>query len=102
MRDGFIEGMEERARHAKMEANAREDSVAAIALETHRFLASVDARVSYSAKHDKALFDSDADLKRVNRLDRRLESAAAALRRAEQEHGVRAMQGLDSLAVFLQ
>jgi hypothetical protein len=102
MRDGYIEGAEEGARHAAMETNEREDSVAAVALETHRFLVSVDARVSYSARRDKALFESDADLERVNRLDRRLRAAAAALRRAEREDKKRVIQELDSLAVYLQ
>jgi hypothetical protein len=98
MSAGFMEGMEEMAGRVRNESIERADSVAAVALEIHRFLVSVDARVSYDAKRDMALFDSDADLRRVNRLDRRLKAASDAMDRAKEERRARLTRGLESTA----
>ncbi|HET7461377.1 MAG TPA: hypothetical protein VFJ82_09005 [Longimicrobium sp.] len=78
------------------------DSTVSAALALHRFLVSVDARVSYDAARDMAMFDREADLERANALNGRVASAAARLNRARQEARRRGMQQVDSLAVHLR
>ena len=87
---------------AQMESLAWADSTASAALAFHRFLVSVDARVSYDAEQNMAMFDREADLERANALQRRVENAVEKLNRARQAERRRGMQKLDSLAVHLK
>ena len=102
MLEASMREVEEEADGLEMEASEWADSAAAVGLEIHRFLVSADARVRYDGRRGKALFESDADLRRVNRLDRRFKAAVTALQRANQRHRENAMQELDSLAIYLQ
>jgi hypothetical protein len=99
---GYAEGVENGAARVVMGDDEEADSVVAAALAFHRLLVSVDARVRYDAERDAALFDSDADLERVNRLQNRLEAVAAAAKRAKQERKERAREAVDSAAVYPQ
>jgi hypothetical protein len=99
----YVEGMNRGvAGFAESEPLVWADSTASAALAYHRFLVSVDARVSYDAERDMAMFDREADLERANALNGRVASAAARLTRAQQGAMRRGMQQVDSLAVHLR
>lgn len=87
---------------AESEALAWADSTASAALAYHRFLVSADARVSYDAAGDMAMFDLKADLARANALQDRVAKAAERLNQAQQAANRRGMQKVDSLATYVK
>lgn len=87
---------------AESEALAWADSTASAALAYHRFLVSADARVSYDAAGDMAMFDLEADLARANVLQDRVAKAAERLNQAQQAANRRGMQKVDSLASYVK
>jgi hypothetical protein len=99
---GYLEGMSRGAESAQLEPLTWADSTASAALAYHRFLVSVDARVSYDAAQDMAMFGRDADLERANELQARVQRAAERLNRARQASARRNMERVDSLALQLQ
>jgi hypothetical protein len=99
---GYADGVREGVAGSQMDVIDRAGETVAAALEYHRFLVAADARVSYDADRDMALFDNDADLERATRLQDRVTTAADALNRAEREQKNRTMQRLDSLAARMQ
>ncbi len=58
---------------------ALEGEVAAAALAYHRYLVSIDPRVSYDAGGDQALFQREGELAEAQRLSGRVEAASRAL-----------------------
>jgi hypothetical protein len=99
----YVEGMDRSDLDVtQLESRAWADSTVSAALAYHRFLVSVDARVSYDAERNMAIFDREADLERANSLQRRVEKAVEMLNRARQAETRRGMQNLDSLAVHMK
>jgi hypothetical protein len=99
---GYLEGMNQGVGMARSEPLAWADSTAAAALAYHRFLVSVDARISYDPARDLAMFERNADLERATALEARVKRAADALDRAQRAAMRRSMQQVDSLAVQLR
>lgn len=58
---------------------ALEQAVDSAALAYHRYLVSIDARVSYDATHDRLVFDRQAELDRVDFLEQRMQAAEREL-----------------------
>lgn len=66
---------------------ALERQVADAALAYHRFLVSVDGRVSYDARRDRAMFDLQDDLDRANLLEQRMNATLREYRASLAQHG---------------
>lgn len=99
---GFERGVAEGSTAQAEEIYSLNDATAAAALEFHRFLVSVDARVQYDAESGRAMFTREADLARANELEGRVNTAAAALTRAQEANRQRGRARIDSLATTLR
>lgn len=95
----FLEGMDRGSAAIEFsQPLALADSTATAALAYHRFLVSVDARASYDAAQDVAVFDREADLQRADALQARVTNMAELLNRAQRGAQRRSMQQVNSLA----
>jgi hypothetical protein len=66
---------------------ALERQVADAALAYHRFLVSVDGRVSYDARRDRAMFDLQDELDRANLLEQRMNATLHEYQATLARHG---------------
>lgn len=99
---GFKQGIAEGNTAQAEEVYSLGDATAAAALEFHQFLVSVDARVQYDPESGRAMFTRETDLARANELEARVNTAVAALTRAQTESQRSGRAKFDSVATMLR